>query len=416
MKKSFLLVFGLSLAINVILGVFLLRLKNSSVPLTETTLPESPAAATSTPKAPLPPKADSILLAALESGDLPALVARLRREGFPPDIIRAIVGAELGELFITRRKELDPEEETRPFWKTRPLDPKINAELSRLSREHAKLLRDVLGDDAQDPLALAAQNRRFDGVPPEKLDKMKRIMRDYDDMRSDAYAVAYAGGMAPAANREKLAAIDKAQREDIAQLLSPAELLEYNLRSSPTAAGLRNQLSAFQPSEAEFRTLYQLQAAFNEQNGNPFGPMSPEQMRQRTEAQKQLTEQIKAALGPERAADYVRASDPNYRQTSQLVARLQLPTETSNQVWSVQQDIQQRSRALAANSSLSTEERTQQLAALTNEAEAKISATLGARGFESYKQYGGQWMQQLQSRPGAEATVVSPGPVFIFAP
>jgi hypothetical protein len=122
-------------------------------------------------------------------------------------------------------------------------------------------------------------------------------------------------------------------------------------------------------------------------------------MRQRSEAQKQFTEQIKASLGPERGAEYVRSQDFNYRQTSQLVARLALPAETANQIWSVQQDIQKRNESLAADRSTSPEQRTQQLAALMNEATARISATLGARGFEAYKQYGGRWMQQLQPRP-----------------
>ena len=40
----------------------------------------------------------------------------------------------------------------------------------------------------------------------------------------------------------------------------------------------------------------------------------------------------------------------------------------------------------------------EKLAALAEEAKTRISASLGAQGFEAYKQYGGQWMQQLQPR------------------
>jgi len=411
MKKIVPLVFGLSLVLNVALAVFLVR--GSSFSGAESLRSASATSAQSAASTSL--KIDSGIWTAVQTSDLPAMVARLRAAGFPPDVIRAILGTELGEQFIARRQELDPEETTRPFWKTRPANPKITAEILRLSREHAKIVRDLLGEGAEDPMSRAYQNRRLEGLPSDKVGGVKRILRDYDEMRSDIYS----GGMIGTADREKLAAIDKAQREDMAQLLTPGELLEYGVRSGPVADQLRSQLTAFNPTEAEFRAIYQRQQSFNEQFGNFYGPLSAEQQRQRNEAQKQLTEQIKAALGPERGSDYVRATDYNYRQTSQLVARLALPAETANQVWSVQQDIQQRLQTLTADKSLPPEQRaqqiTQQLAVLADEARTKISATLGERGFEAYKQYGGQWMQQLQpnAAPGAAAPASTSG-VMIF--
>jgi hypothetical protein len=412
MKTLFLLAVGLSLALNVVLAVLIARdqgFSAASASLTAETASGN-APRTTQSKADPAPKIDPVLQVALESGDLPGLVARLRATGFPSDVIRAIVRAKLGEAYIARRKELDPGEATRPFWQTRPADPKLNAEIARVSREHAKTLRDLLGDDAPDPMAAMYQTRRLAGVPPDKVGGVKRILQDYDDLRGEVYA----GGPSTPADREKLAAIEKAQRADLAQLLTPAELLEYGVRSGPVADQLRWQLSAFSPTEAEFRTLYQLKAAFQEQVGNVYGTLPAEQQRQYDEAQKQLNEQIKAALGPERAADYTRAQDYNYQQTSRLVARLNLPAEATNQVWSVQQDIQKQRQALMANRTLPAEDRTQLIATLAEEAGARITATLGARGFEAYKQYGGQWLQQLQPRRAPATTTTEP--VVIFRP
>ncbi|HEY8993122.1 MAG TPA: hypothetical protein VIM71_00425 [Lacunisphaera sp.] len=397
----------MSLALNVVLGGLIVwgpaRVRTSA-PSSQGAVADI-AAAPASPSTHSTAKMDPSLQAAFEAGDLPGLVARLRDAGFPPDIIRAIVRAKLGEAFIARRKELDPGEATRPFWKTRPADPKMNAEIARLSAEHAKILRDLLGNDAMDPLEAAARANRLAGLPPDKVNGVKRILQDYYDMRTELYRM----GPVTAADREKLAAIDKAQRADLVQLLTPAELLEYGLRSSPTADQLRWRLSAFEPSEAEFRAIYQLQAAFDEQATSYFGPMSAELQRQRVEAQKQLSEQIKAALGPERAADYERSQDSNYQLTSRLVARLNLPRETTNQVWSVQQDIQKQRQALLANRALSAEERSELLATLGEEASARISATLGARGFEAYKQYGGQWLQQLKPGASTSTPTATPG-------
>jgi len=394
MKKilTFLVVAG-SLVLNVVLAWWLIAGLNHPAPVpadaTASLLRAAPTAAA------LERAIDPDVWPSLQTDDLRTLVTRLRATGFPPDIIRAILSARLGETYIARRKALDPEEDTRPFWKARTSDPKRDLALRQLGREHEKLLRDLLGDqDAADPMAEAYQQRRLEGVPPEKANQVRELLRDYDGKRADIFAAGIYQG-----DRNKLTELEKAQHAALAQVLTPAELVEYDLRTSNTANQLRFELSAFDPTEAEFRELFQLKESFGDRLGPMSGPPTREQMLARNEAQKQLTEQIKATLGPVRAEEYVRALDGNYRQTSQLVARLELPPETTNQVWTVQKDIQERTQALNKDRSLTAEQRAGQLAALADEAKTRISATLGDRGFEAYQQYGGRWLQSLKPRP-----------------
>ena len=132
-------------------------------------------------------------------------------------------------------------------------------------------------------------------------------------------------------------------------------------------------------------------------------------MRDRSTAQRQLTEDIKTTLGEQRYAEYQRSTDGNYQQTARLVARLELPPETANQVYTVQQDMQQRVRTLQMDRNLAPADRNTQLAALATEAQAKITATLGPRGYDAYKQYGGSWLQQLQPRPTLPARALPAG-------
>ncbi len=70
-------------------------------------------------------------------------------------------------------------------------------------------------------------------------------------------------------------------------VLTPAEWKNYNFRLSNTANSIRHSLSNFEPSEAEFRAIYDLRSAF-EENHAFVGSSSPNQMRVRMEAQKQL--------------------------------------------------------------------------------------------------------------------------------
>jgi hypothetical protein len=205
--------------------------------------------------------------------------------------------------------------------------------------------------------------------------------------------------------REKGRELEKERDAAIAQVLSPQEYAEYELRASNTASSLRYQLATFDPTEQEFRTIFQLQRAFDLQYPSVFavGALTPEQnaaMRQRSEAQKLLTDQIKAALGPERGEEYVRSMDYNYQQTARLVGRLELPAENARQVYAVQKEFEPRVAELRGNRTLSAEQRNQQLAALQEEATAKVSPLLGGtRGLEAYKQYGGSWLRSMVPPP-----------------
>jgi len=335
----------------------------------------------------------------LHSDDLATHRDRLRAAGFPPELVRAILGAQVRESFAARRKALEDAPGEVPFWKMPNRDPKIQAALRDLGREQEKILKDLLGRDARDddPSYAAYLRRQFGELPAEKVEQLRQILDDYNRQRSEIFTNAR-NGLLPE-EQQKLTALDKAMRADYAAVLTPEELADYNLRSSPTADNLRSNLTAFDATEQEYRALFQIQQAFDERFGRMYGPVSPEDLKARSDAQKQLNDDIKVALGDQRYADYKRATDYSYRQTNQLVARLELPQETANQVYAVLQDIQQRAATLRRNNSLSRDDRTLQLTALADEAAAKVTTALGPQGFEAYKQYGGQWLQTLVPRP-----------------
>jgi len=359
---------------------------------------EAASRAPSTSAAPAIEKVGAALVAEtwdrLRADDPAAQRDRLAAEGFPPSVTRAILIVQIHESFAARRAALEDAQADRPFWKMAASDSKIAAQLRALSQEQQKALATLLGPDP-DNSAAASLRRQFPNLAGDKVDQLVAIRERYDERQ----ATARGSGMMTPDTREKVVALDKAMHAEFAATLTPGELEDYDLRTSQTANGLRYNLTAFDASEAEFRALYKLQAPFDEQYAFTSGPPSPDQMRTLGQAQLQLKEDIKAALGPDRYADYQRATDFNFHQTSQLVARLELPQEAANQVYAVQQDLQQRSNLLNQDRSLTPDDRTAQRAALNDEAQTKITAVLGARGFEAYKQYGGSWMQMLNPRP-----------------
>lgn len=366
----------------------------------------APAPARSAPAS--GPVIDSTVWPTLTSGDLPAMVARLREAGFPRNVVRAITSARLNEQFSARQKALDPNADSRPFWKT-GLDPALLAAQRQLSREQMKMLRELLGPDAEpdDPMSRARDSRQFGHLPAQKADEARRIVREFNDLRSDVF-MSYGGPITiTPADRDKLTAIEKQMKGELMKLMTPEEYEMYDLRAGNTANSLRYQLAAFDATEAEFRSVYQLQRTFDDRFSQFYGGMpSQEEMRQRSDAQRQLNEQIKASLGPVRAEFYERATNYEYRTTSQLVARLELPAETTDRAWAIRDDIQKRANVVRQDQALTPAQRNEKFVALQKEALEKVAPLFGsARGSEAYQQYGGQWIQNLVPRPTPGAPV-----------
>ena len=397
MKKSAALLLAGSVMLNVMLAIVLLigaaRSNDQSPPAAESHRTAATGASG--------PVIDANLWPELSAGDLPEVVARLRAAGFPPNVLRAIVGAQLQEHYAARRRAIDPAAENRPFWKNNPLDPRTMAAMRQLGREQQKAMRDLLGADAEpdDPMSRARDVRQFGHLSPEKMAEARRIQREFSELRSDIY-MSYGGAIAiTSVEREKLTAIEKQMKAELAKLMTPEEYENYELRGSNTANSLRYQLAAFDASEAEFRSLFQLQRSFDERFGQLYSQPSPEEMRLRSEAQRQLTDQIRAALGPARAAEYDRATDHEYRTMTQLVARLDLPAETTTKAWAVRDEMQRRANEAYKDSTLPPDQRAQRLAALQKEGIERLTPILGgSRGIEAYRQYGGQWLENLVPR------------------
>jgi hypothetical protein len=398
MKRLLPLVIALSLGLNAVFAFYAFRAGTS---------PADSAAKVSTPSAASAvvaatsagPAAVADMIPSLGEKQLANTIAELRSAGFPPEVVRAIASALLNEQFAARQKALDPDADKRAFWKDRNSDPKYQLAANQLWAEQRRALREILGPDAesQDPMTLARQRQQFGNLSPEKMTQAQDVVRDFNEKRQEVYA----SGVFAAADREKITELEKQQRAALAQVLSPAEMEEYDLRSSNTGRTLRTELSAFNPTEEEFRTIFKLRQPFDEQWNRNYdsGLPSQEDMTRRSTANKELSERIKAMLGPVRGPEYELATDSNYRRTSQVVARLELPPETTKQLWDVQRDFQQRSGEIR-RSAPDQPTRIAQLTALQQEASAKVGSMLGGtRGLEAYKQFGGTWLNNMVPRP-----------------
>jgi hypothetical protein len=163
---------------------------------------------------------------------------------------------------------------------------------------------------------------QLDFLSTEKRDALRRITQDYDEMM----AAVPSGGIQLASDKEKLRrvagheqarrrltlpALLKAERErDIAALLTPDEQLAYEMRTSSTAGMVRARYGEGIETEDDFRKIYALQKAFDDKYPLDAmnGRVTPDTMKQRNDAQRQLQDDTRTALGKDKYAALRRAT------------------------------------------------------------------------------------------------------------
>jgi hypothetical protein len=299
------LVLSGSLVANVVLAVVLVS-GNKSTPATPASVP-LPARTDAAVPVPLPRPASSPALAAMpplgskdmKASDFAAIAAKLRAEGFPPEMIRNIIGllvsrhfAEIG--YATIRPKHNPVE----YWKSPVVfaTPEENAARRKLEREQETILREVLGPDfklSEDRFA-----QLYHGISAPTVEKMKKIFSDYRELEEQIRE--QAGPRDDVAAKFQL--LEKEKRADIERALTPAELHTFDLRNGAGAGRLRNHLGAFQPTEAEFLSLYPaFKAAAAAESGRPGQPITRETRRAQQAA---LDEEVRRVLGPQRFAEF----------------------------------------------------------------------------------------------------------------
>lgn len=353
----------------------------------------------------------------LKSDDPATFIANLRAAGYSEAEIRALLSFQLNQKVTARRRELVGLTPDTPYWRgtigisgaSLLTNPQAQAELRAMNKQNAKLLDSLLGPAPTPGIVNPTERLQFADLPPDKVDQLKLINADYGDL-INAIQLGAVGAYFPE-DRAKLKLLNDEKDKDLRAVLTPDEYDNYQLRSSNTSQTMRNNLQLFQPTEDEFRKIFALQYAFDQQYNTSIGGIDIELMRQRSQAQTDLTAQIKAVLSPDRVTDYEKSTDGSYRQAFALVTRLDLPKDNATQLWALQKDAQQRLTALRTDRSLSVDARNQALSSLQQEVTSRATGVLGGpRGFDAYKQNGGQWMQNLAPMilpPGA--TSVSGG-------
>lgn len=330
-----------------------------------------------------------------------AYISRLRADGFPPEIIRTLVLTRLRQKYADRlRSARHPREHA--YWRDSPiagtdrLTREERAAINAIERELMAEAKTLLGADGLlTPEEKAGRERTLGNLSLEKIQRIDAIAKDYDEL--SAQIRDRAKGLILRADREELRLLEKERRADLAAALTPEELLEYDLRASPSAPGIRQRLQFFEPSEDEYRAIAKLQVALDQTYGR--SNLSGEEQDRRRAAEKNLPDQIRAVLSPERYADYVVTTDGNFRDTAHVLRDDGLELSTVKEIVALQQSFAPRIESVRQQSDLTPDQRAAALAALAQEATGVLTAKLGATTFAHYENYAGAWLTHLRPTP-----------------
>jgi hypothetical protein len=230
----------------------------------------------------------------VESPDYKEYIANLRAIGCPEQTIKEIVTADVKNLFSARRTAITRSNHYE-YWRADPLNlsEEQRKQLQELSLEQSEVLK-ALGIElsATDLFAL-----HYGGLIRAKGDRALEFLSEPQRQNLNDLLLRMAQQRLAAGNDQSNSRdLEEQTQSAIKSLLTPDEFHEYELRTSMPALQLRGVLKDMEPTEQEFRTIFDYWIALNAHQ-----PGSTEYH----ETQQSNENALRSLLGPSRFAIYL---------------------------------------------------------------------------------------------------------------
>ena len=216
-------------------------------------------------------------------------------------------------------------------------------------------------------------------TPEEKAARVAKIKRDYDEIRAKASAdysaagPAFPGGLN--AFLRQLALLEREKRADFAQVLSPRELEELEMRESAAGNLVERLLGATTATPEQRRAVFQLQRAHEDRFALTFD-LTPPALLEREAARQQTQEKIRAVLGDALFGAWLAGEGGDYALSVAFGVKNHLPPTAPLELWRAKNDYTLRRLELATQKLGADQQRAAQTA-LLQQAEARVIQIVG---------------------------------------
>ena len=311
----------------------------------------------------------------LESADYQAYITNLRRIGCPEQTLRDIILADVNQLYAPRYAALASRSPELAWWgkfdKKRALRPELATQLRALNDEKKGLVQRLLGPltgaelaSLETGAASVREENTFAFLPEAKQSAVHDMVSRYQALRERS-EIEWAG-LTTDEREAKEKELRDARARELATLLTPEELREFELRNSPAADTLREQYGKANLTEAEFRQMYQLRTDCEAQLPDP-----------KPEDWKRLEANLTAALGPDRFTDIQRQNDAMWRAMQSMAGDRNLAAGAMEQAYAIEQDYSARLVQAVGRMFADPQQDPQPLRDIAREMESRLAAALG---------------------------------------
>ncbi len=262
----------------------------------------------------------------VESADYRQYIANLRTIGCPAETVRDIVGADLRKNYAAKL-DLPAQKTVLPYWQTQ--ERGMQTALNEIYSQRAQLLgqfeasfQQLLGAAPDPAMRDLFQSSLSAGMDKQTITPQEALIADWpEDLKQKVAAVEWAyrervrqtGSSMTTGWKTQMErmALERQREAELAAVLAPADYAEYLLRDSVTTRQMQHRLDSFRPTEEEFRKIYPDQHEFD-LNWGAYGsqPTEAAELAQYQAAREQLLGNIRQALGEQRFAEYLNATQP----------------------------------------------------------------------------------------------------------
>jgi hypothetical protein len=331
----------------------------------------------------------------METADYKAYIANLRRVGFPEELIREIIVADVNKMYAEREEPLKippvPQDAPLEVRRRKPTVADIEnlMKLRDIQMEKHQLLEQLLGVKVPREILRTPNSRNYEAadyavrqLPAEKQQAALEIYEKeilLDDLNQ---ARGLRGAEELAAYRQVNEERDAALRE----LLTPEEFERLMMNAIPPGTEMQRRVIGMEPTDEEMLAMWKVTHEHWKEQGGVFGRwraerVPPEQLKA---ADEKLDKNLEAVLGPDRYLDYQLATSGTGQQLRNFAARYDLPRETLADAFRLQKEMDalrnggDRGGAVSVNSADN--------AARVEQVREQLEKTLGAELFRSWNE------------------------------
>jgi hypothetical protein len=284
----------------------------------------------------------------VESSDYKQYIANLRALGVPEEGIRALIIADMNQLYEPREAPLRPKLAPDDQSASQRWDAAANRDMERLKQLRAVLmekqanLKELLGTYVPREFLRIPVARNNDAVeyalaqlPDQKRDAVQTLVEDF------CFAHDSPTGPDHYVSLSEYVKLCEQLDQGLQQILTPEEFKRYTMNTTPAGTELARCVAGMSPTEAEFDAMFDIKYENWTETGGVYGrwrarKVPPEQI---AAADQRMDERLQATLGPERFLDYQLAATELGQELHNLGDRYDLSRATLSQAYAEQKQL-----------------------------------------------------------------------------